>query len=499
MVVLSNFFKNSKYSYFKSLKIDTTNEDYLNTRIDNEDVDMIIESSTKSDSTKEINSLWDDKKINDSPTNDFIGGDYNNKEFNEQDVAIAIQFSVMNNNEWELLHANLDKTKQFLISSGWVEKDNFLFVWTEVNDENKYKYIQLDSDSNNFPVLRAGFMKDIENLEESPKPLDSLIIDFDDEVAFNNIVQSITESLEEIIVGRSDIALEFILYELGGLVLDENVGKKFVDNSGFEVSDYIGHVTESDEADMLFDVFLEERSNVATPGTELFISLSIAVLDYIMQKYSLGNYQQSKENKEDYYVAEGHLKKNEQYYKELYSNIPIFLKSKDIDGFYHFTDVENLKSIIDNGGLYSWYGLEKKGISTSLSSDDLSRQLDAQKNLENYIRLSFADYHPMSTKAEKKYGKKLIWLEIDLDVALWENTLFTDINATDNNVKVGSNFDFLKTLDFDIFKQKYSNLDSLEKKKYQAEIMVKDFLPIKYIKNMDSLKEKYLEYEEIPF
>lgn len=407
---------------------------------------------------------------------DFTGGDYKNKEFNEQDVAIAIQFSMMNNNRWELLHANLDKTKQFLNSSGWIEKDNYLFVWTEANDDNLNKYIQLDYDSNGFPVLRAGFMSYSETLDDSPEPLDSLMINFDDEIAFNNIVQSITKSLEKISTSR-DVLLEFVLFELEGLVLGGEVGRKFVENSGFGTIDYVGFSTKSDEAEVLFDIFMLERSVIAELTSELFIKLSIEVLDNIMQKYSLGKYE-SKEAKKD---------------------IPLFLKSKSIDMFYHFTDVNNLESIIENGGLYSWEGLENKRINASLSSNELSRQLDTQKNLQNYIRLSFTDYHPMSTKVEKEDGKKLVWLEIDLDIALGESTLFSDMNATDNNATVKGDFDFLKTFDFDIFRQRYNNLDILEKKKYQAEILVKDFLPIKYIKNIDILKVKYLDWDEIPF
>lgn len=176
-----------------------------------------------------------------------------------------------------------------------------------------------------------------------------------------------------------------------------------------------------------------------------------------------------------------------------------FLYFKGIDSFYHFTEVSNLESIIENGGLYSWNGLEHRGINASLSSNELSRQLDVQKNLQDYVRVSFSNYHPMSTKVELEDGKKLVWLEIDLDVALWESTLFSDMNATDNNVTVQGGFDFLKNLDFDVFKQRYNNLNSLEKKKYQAEILVKDFLPIKYITNIDILKVKYIEGKEIPF
>ena len=176
-------------------------------------------------------------------------------------------------------------------------------------------------------------------------------------------------------------------------------------------------------------------------------------------------------------------------YKQSYKNIPPYLESKGIHRFYHFTDIKNIDSIIENGGLYSWKGLADKKINVSLSSDELSRSLDTKKNLQDYIRLSFTDYHPMSTKVEREDGKNLVWLEIDIDVALWESTLFSDMNATDNNVTVQGDFYFLKNLDFYLFSQKYNNLNFLEKKKYQAEILVKDFLPIKYIKNINTVNQ----------
>lgn len=179
-------------------------------------------------------------------------------------------------------------------------------------------------------------------------------------------------------------------------------------------------------------------------------------------------------------------------YKKLYKSIPIYLESKAIKKFYHFTDIRNLESIIENGGLYSWYGIQNKGISSSLSSNELSRQLDVKHKLQDYIRLSFHSYHPMSTRLKYEESKELVWLEIDLDVACWKSTLFSDINATDNNVKVDGNFDFLKMLDLDVFKYEYRDLDPSGKKKYQAEILVKDFLPIKYIKNVDILRGRYI-------
>lgn len=180
-------------------------------------------------------------------------------------------------------------------------------------------------------------------------------------------------------------------------------------------------------------------------------------------------------------------------YKSLYKNILPYLNFKGIYKFYHFTDIKNLKSIIEHGGLYSWYGLETKKITSSLSSNQLSRELDTRYNLQDYIRLSFGSYHPMSSRLIHQERKELVWLEISLEVAYFEETLFSDINATDNNVKIGNSLAFLKTIDLDIFKHQYRDLDYYGKKKYQSEILVKKFLPIKYITNINTLcKEKNL-------
>ncbi len=180
------------------------------------------------------------------------------------------------------------------------------------------------------------------------------------------------------------------------------------------------------------------------------------------------------------------------YLKPLWKSIIPFLNSRDIYKFYHFTDKKNLQSIIDIGGLYSWKGLQERSINTSLLSNDISRNLDIKNNLEYYVRLSFVHYHPMSTKVHYENNTELIWLEIDTQIALSIDTLFSNINATDNNVAILKDFNDLKIINYNVFKKKYSNLTYEEKKQYQAEIMVKDFLPIAYITNLESLKERYL-------
>jgi hypothetical protein len=178
--------------------------------------------------------------------------------------------------------------------------------------------------------------------------------------------------------------------------------------------------------------------------------------------------------------------------KPMWKSMNPFLDFVNIDKFYHFTDKRNLQSIIDNGGLYTWNGLKNKNINGYITSDDISHSLDKRKGLENYVRLSFVDYHPMSSYVKDKRNIQLIWLEVDRCVSTFEDTLYSDMNATDNNVTISGEFSFLKKLNFSIFKEDYRLLSLYEKKQYQSEILVKDFLPLEYITNLESLKERHL-------
>ena len=74
-------------------------------------------------------------------------------------------------------------------------------------------------------------------------------------------------------------------------------------------------------------------------------------------------------------------KSNWQEYKTL-------LEQQGISKLYHFTDRDNLESIIKNGGLYSWADCEQKGITISKPGGGmLSRQLDSRDGLQNYLRV----------------------------------------------------------------------------------------------------------------
>ena len=173
-------------------------------------------------------------------------------------------------------------------------------------------------------------------------------------------------------------------------------------------------------------------------------------------------------------------KYNWQEYKNL-------LEQQGISKLYHFTDRDNLESIIKNGGLYSWADCEQKDITISKpGGGQLSRQLDSRDGLQNYVRVSFVTQHPMMYVAmnEERISNPVI-LEIDPEVVYWNDTLYADRNATKTGANVGGTLDDLKRVHFQSVKAcKYFDLDESEQQFYQAEVLVKNFIPLQYIKNI---------------
>ena len=158
-----------------------------------------------------------------------------------------------------------------------------------------------------------------------------------------------------------------------------------------------------------------------------------------------------------------------------------------IKKLYHFTDRDNLKSIIENGGLLSWADCEAKGIAIPKpGGGDLSRILDRRDNLQNYVRVSFTPEHPMMYVAmnEGRITNPVI-LEIDPDVIYDADTKYADRNATRNGANVGGSFDDFKKIHFKSVKaRKHFDLDADEQPFYQAEILVRNMIPLDKILNI---------------
>ena len=160
-----------------------------------------------------------------------------------------------------------------------------------------------------------------------------------------------------------------------------------------------------------------------------------------------------------------------------------------ITKLYHFTDRDNLESIIKNGGLYSWMDCERKGIKIAKpGGGSMSRQLDSGRNLEDYVRVSFTTQHPMMYVAmrEGRISNPVI-LEIDPEIIYWKDTCYSNMNATIHRIRpnIGGSLSDFKQIHFQSVKvHKHFDLPEEEQPYFQAEVLVKNFIPLEYIKNI---------------
>lgn len=161
------------------------------------------------------------------------------------------------------------------------------------------------------------------------------------------------------------------------------------------------------------------------------------------------------------------------------------LRENSIYKFYHFTDRANLNSIREKGGLYSWHYCDNNNVFIpKTGGDTLSRELDKRHKLHDYVRLSFCDDHPMQFRLSQS-GYNLVVLEVKIDVAFFETTRFSDINAADKGHNQGASLEDLKRVKFTATKRNYVRKDDPDFKFHQAEIMVKSWIPIEYITNIN--------------
>ena len=167
---------------------------------------------------------------------------------------------------------------------------------------------------------------------------------------------------------------------------------------------------------------------------------------------------------------------------------PIARKLSDngIRYFYHFTDRRNLDSIKKHRGLYSWKYCDSHGITIPYPGGNSdSRRNDMRHNLQDYVRLSFCEDHPMSWRLQQS-GYDLVLLKIKSDVALAEDTLFSDINAASAAHHHGGGLADFNLVDLPATQARRVRGDSPIFHKHQAEVLVKTFLPIEYIVNIDN-------------
>ena len=163
------------------------------------------------------------------------------------------------------------------------------------------------------------------------------------------------------------------------------------------------------------------------------------------------------------------------------------LDQHGITKLYHFTDRDNLESIIKNGGLYSWADCEEKRIDIAKpGGGQLSKDLDKRYHLQHYVRTSFTPKHPMMYVAmgDGRISNPVV-LEIDLDVIYDEDSKYADRNATKRGMNVGGTLEDFKKIHFQsVMANTHFDLPEEEQSYFQAEVLVKNFIPLKYIKNI---------------
>lgn len=208
----------------------------------------------------------------------------------------------------------------------------------------------------------------------------------------------------------------------------------------------------------------------------------------------LANYFKGFKNKQDKIEKEKEIEEriNDELYKVYRKDwklFKVYLKKHRIRYLYHFTDQENLKSIINYGGLFSWSYCKKNNIDIERpGSNELSRSLDKKYDLENYVRLSLTSDHPMLYSALK--DKRIltpIVLKIDPEIIYLKKVKFSNTNATKSNKEIGDTFDYFNNIKFEVIKNDYMTIDDSEKPYYQAEILIYESVPIKYITNINEL------------
>lgn len=219
----------------------------------------------------------------------------------------------------------------------------------------------------------------------------------------------------------------------------------------------------------------KKTARISAPPVEVFNQHSAyAEFQEKIQREEERKYQEQKKRTENF-------KPDWEEYKKI-------LTANQIHTLYHFTDRANLKSIKKHGALYSWHHCVTNNIDIPVpGGNQLSRDLDTRKGLQDYVRVSFTRSHPMMFVQPIRNRNNVI-LELDIEVIYWKGTKYADKNATRNDVNVGSSLHDFNQLRFDLFKRpNHFGLSDHERPFFQGEILIPTKIPAKFIRNLNEL------------
>lgn len=149
---------------------------------------------------------------------------------------------------------------------------------------------------------------------------------------------------------------------------------------------------------------------------------------------------------------------------------------------YHFTARENLQSILKHG-LLCIPVLEKSKIKYKPNSNEISRQMDKSRGLENYVRLCKSKEHPMKKLVQhERRVDDIVWLKVSEIVIDYPKTLFCETNANKSGVKPS--------------REKNVFLNSIDN---QAEVLVFQQVPNRFIEISNDEPSTVDILDEVPF
>jgi ssDNA thymidine ADP-ribosyltransferase, DarT len=161
-----------------------------------------------------------------------------------------------------------------------------------------------------------------------------------------------------------------------------------------------------------------------------------------------------------------------------------------IPHLYHFTDVRNLPTIKELGGIYSTAKLKEMDVAFQGGGDEQSLQLDVISGMDQFVHLCFAMRHPMESYIKARNNEaNLIYLKVDRSILYEAGVRFSNGVAYAQGVQT---FTIEETrdgnmIDFEVLYTFMPWGDPVVKPRRRAaelcEILVPDFLPMKFIKN----------------
>ncbi len=148
-----------------------------------------------------------------------------------------------------------------------------------------------------------------------------------------------------------------------------------------------------------------------------------------------------------------------------------FIQENNIKYLYHFTAIGNLESIKEIGFLLSFKECKTRGIVPIGGGNELSKQIDNQRGLDDYVRLSFCSDHPMRWHL-KSNGIPTILIAYKPKVLLLPGVLVSDINAIDSKAEIAEAYKGLLNVKIDAIHRTYVRNTDPDFKYHQAEILV---------------------------